>query len=133
LPDHFTVHYFQLSPNSSYFRPSNGTAYRNGSILIAASNAREAVITRFWGLIVLVGILLAFLARSQTLEVRIFTLFLSLAVPTQIVICLLGEGVRDLSKHLAGAQLCLDLLSVICFVQVLNYLFRGLARARQSV
>lgn len=130
LPDHFTVHYFELSPTTSYFRPSNGTAYRNGSVLIAASNAREAVITRFWAWIVLAGIVLAFLPSSQSLELRAITLFFSLAVPTQIAVCLLGEGVRDLSKHLAGAQLCLDLVSIICLLHALSYLFRALVRTR---
>ena len=40
------------------------------------------------------------------------TLLLALFIPTQIAISLLGEGIRDLSKHLWAAQLALDLLAL---------------------
>jgi hypothetical protein len=130
LPDQFTVDYFEVRRPISYFLPSNGTSYRNGSTLIAASKLRDATVTRIWFVIVLAGLALSFLPISQSLELRALTLFLSLAVPTQIAMCLLGEGVRDLCKHLAGAQLCLDLLSMICLLHLISYLFRALRFSR---
>lgn len=45
-------------------------------------------------------------------------LFLNAFVYSQIVISLLGEGLRDLSKHLIAAQLALDLLVVVTVVNV---------------
>ena len=46
--------------------------------------------------------------------------FLLSIIFTQLIISLLGEGVRDLSKHLYGAQFSIDLIMVFTF-------FHGLA------
>jgi hypothetical protein len=69
------------------------------------------------------GLLLPFLnpRRGLSVETRAATLLLALFVPSQIVVSLLGEGVRDLSKHLAAAQLCLDLLWVLLVLQLLAW------------
>ncbi len=108
LPDHFTVHYFQLGPGSRYIRPSNGVSFRSGWTLIHASDVREQIVTRLWWLFLLLAAAVVFLPGALSMNARAVLFFLVLAVPTQIVISILGEGVRDLSKHLAGAQLCLD-------------------------
>jgi hypothetical protein len=130
LPDQFTVDYFEVLRTTTYFRPSNGRNYHNGSVLFAASKLRDATVTRIWFVIVLAGSVIALLPFHQRLEIRVLTLFLALAVPTQIAMCLLGEGVRDLCRHLAGAQLCLDVLSMICLLQLVNYLVRVWHHAR---
>lgn len=118
LPKHFTVHYFEVLPNNFYLRPSSGESYRNGSVLLVASNMRERIITPLWCLFVILGIVVALVPCSATVPVRTLLLFLALSVPAQIAMCLVGEGIRDLSRHLAGAQLSLDVLSVISLVEL---------------
>jgi hypothetical protein len=46
---------------------------------------------------------------------------LAIFIPSQFAVSLLGEGVRDLSKHLAAAQYSLDLLSVLIALQIATY------------
>jgi len=50
-------------------------------------------------------------------------LLLALLVVAQVIIVLLGEGVRDMSKHLWAAQLALDMLVVLTAVQGLGWLW----------
>ena len=50
-------------------------------------------------------------------------LLLGLFVVSQLIIVLLGEGVRDLSKHLWAAQLALDMLVVLTVLQCLGWLW----------
>ena len=42
---------------------------------------------------------------------------LALLALSQVPVTLLGEGVRDLSKHLAGAQYAVDLMLVLLVAQ----------------
>jgi hypothetical protein len=51
-------------------------------------------------------------------EMSSASLLLAVFIPSQFVVALLGEGVRDLSKHLAAAQFGLDLLCVLIVVQL---------------
>ncbi|MNV91962.1 hypothetical protein D3C71_1865080 [compost metagenome] len=48
---------------------------------------------------------------------------LGLFVVSQLIIVLLGEGVRDMSKHLWAAQLALDMLVLLVSLQCLGWLW----------
>jgi hypothetical protein len=120
-PAHFTVKSFHLFKYNGYILPADGKSYHNGHTLLVASGLRETLITRNYTVFIAAGLLLPFLnpRRGLSVETRAATLLLALFIPSQIVVSLLGEGVRDLSKHLAAAQLCLDLLWVLLVLQLL--------------
>ncbi|MBK8359122.1 MAG: hypothetical protein IPL15_09085 [Comamonadaceae bacterium] len=48
-------------------------------------------------------------------------------------ISLLGEGIRDLSKHLWAAQLALDLLAILLATQIVLVLRQWLADRRNAL
>ncbi len=117
---HFTIKSFHLFPYNVYILPSDRKSFHNGRALVAASALRERLITHNYLALLTAGLLLPFLCPRSvgSVEIRAATLLLALVIPSQFVISLLGDGVRDLSKHLAAAQLSLDLLCVFLVLQV---------------
>ena len=69
------------------------------------------------------------LSRSQRViglrGLALAGLVLGLFVVSQIAITMLGEGVRDLSKHLWAAQWALDMLVLLLALQALGWLRYG--------
>lgn len=120
-PAHFTVKSFHLFTENAYILPADARSYHSGHTLLVASSLREALITRNYALFIAAGLLLPFLSRRLSVETRAATLLLALFIPSQMAVGLLGEGVRDLSKHLAAAQLCLDLLWVFLVLQLVAW------------
>jgi hypothetical protein len=122
-PVHFTVKSFHLFKYNGYILPSDTKSYHNGRNLVVASDLRDAVITRYYLVFLAAGLLLPFvnLRSTVSIEMRMATLLLALFIPSQIAFSLLGEGLRDLSKHLAAAQLCLDLLCVFLILQLIAW------------
>jgi hypothetical protein len=122
-PVHFTVKSFHLFPYNGYILPSDTKSFHNGRNLVVASDLRDAVMTRYYLVFLAAGVLLPFLnlRHAASVEMRMATLLLALFIPSQIAFSLLGEGLRDLSKHLAAAQLCLDLLCVFLVLQLIAW------------
>jgi hypothetical protein len=122
-PVHFTVKSFHLFPYNGYILPSDTKSFHNGRNLVVASDLRDAVMTRYYVVFLAAGVLLPFLnlRHAASVEMRMATLLLALFIPSQIAFSLLGEGLRDLSKHLAAAQLCLDLLCVFLVLQLIAW------------
>jgi hypothetical protein len=122
-PAHFTIKSFHLFKYNGYLLPADTRSYHNGRALIVASDLREAVITRNYLVILAAGLLVPFLSPRSgwSVEMRMATLLLALFIPSQIVVSVLGEGLRDLSKHLAAAQLSLDLLCVFLVLQLASW------------
>ena len=120
LVPHFTVQYFHVSKELPFTVPTNGRSYRTGQWLVEVTALRDRWISRnVLLLIVASGLVLPFLyPRRAPHPLRVPSLFLSLFMLTQILISVLGEGVRDLSRHLSAAQFGLDLLLIVCALQM---------------
>lgn len=118
LPHHFTVRYVHIYPYFSYIVPSNGKDFKGGRLLVKLSDLREQTVTRMASALVALGLVLPFLrSPGQHRGLGLSCLFLALFIISQIVVSLLGEGIRDLSKHLWAAQLALDFLVLALLAQ----------------
>lgn len=119
LPVHFTTQYFHVYRDQVFLVPSHGS-FGVGEILVDASRWRDRILAGPFSILVLaLGCILP-LARTRSSRILGPTmLFLSLFVVSQLVISFLGEGIRDLSKHLWAAQLALDFLALALVGQAL--------------
>jgi hypothetical protein len=109
LPVHGSVAYFHVDRSLPYLYSLDD----NGSLsnaLAKADSVREAVPA--WASAA-ICVLVCLIATSLFPATTSAALFLSLFVFSQVVVCLLGEGVRDLSRHLSGAQYAVDMLLVM--------------------
>lgn len=122
LPHHFTVQYYHVYRELVFTVPADRLSFRAAQPLVSMTKWREATITRAWLLVVVCGLLAGIAAPRRQSALALTALFLVLFISSQIVISLLGEGIRDLSKHLWAAQLALDLLVIILGVQVTRWL-----------
>jgi hypothetical protein len=125
LPAHFHVQYFHVYKNAPYLAPANGASYRSGRWLVRLSALRDATVTPLGGVLLVCGVMqLAWRrTRSQT-GLSTCAFFLALFSASQVLVSLLGEGVRDLGKHLWGAQLALDLLALVLLAQCARLIAR---------
>ena len=100
-----------------------------------ASALRERFVTPHYLAIILGGLLLPFVTYKSAVsaEIKTATLILAVFIPSQFAVSLLGEGVRDLSKHLAGAQFSLDLLVVFLVLQLAAYAYQSYRRSPQRL
>lgn len=118
LPHHFTVHYAHVYPYLLYIVPSNGKDFKGGRLLVKLSELREQTITRLAIVLVALGLIAPFWRRpGQHRGLGLSCLFLALFIVSQIIVSLLGEGIRDLAKHLWAAQLALDFLVLALLAQ----------------
>ncbi|MGE8320288.1 MAG: hypothetical protein ACN6O3_16175 [Comamonas sp.] len=127
LPYHFTVHYFHVYPDRLYLERLDGGTQPVTSLLVRMTELRERLVTPLAPLFLLGSLVFFALSRRAGDGLRrlaLAGLVLGLFMVTQVVIALLGEGVRDLSKHLWGAQLGLDMLVVLTALQCLGWLWR---------
>lgn len=126
LPSHFTVHYFHVFPGNFYLKRVEGGTQAVTDLLLGMTDARERYITPMTPFFLLAA--LAFFAISRSRKAQALRsmaaagLLLGLFVASQIVVAMLGEGVRDLSKHLWAAQLALDMLVLLIALQALGWL-----------
>lgn len=129
LPAHFTVKYFHVYPDIGYLTRLDGPPRGIESLLMGLSDWRERLITPmapvllFWAV---VACMLGLRAGQRRLASAI--LFLALFLASQVAVGLLGEGIRDLSKHLWAAQLALDILLCLLLYQTAL----GASRAARS-
>lgn len=114
LPPHLTVAYFHIDKAQRYVVPLRSNPGTVASWLHRLTDARDAVL-RPWAVVALLiaGVATAAGSVRRQTAVSGAMLLLALVFLSQVVVSLLGEGVRDLSKHLAGAQYSLDLLAVL--------------------
>lgn len=111
MPAHFHVHYFHVYKTLPYLVPSQGSSYRSGRWLVQLSALRDRVVTPLAPALLLTGVLQAGWRRTcRHAGLSACALFLALFSASQVLVSLLGEGVRDLGKHMWGAQLALDFL-----------------------
>lgn len=118
MPAHFTVGYFHVFRDLFYVAPA-GADYGPGAALMQLTAWRERIVTPLAVPLLLVGLVLPWmLGRSGGAPLAPTILFLAVFGVTQAVVSLMGEGIRDLSKHLWAAQLALDLLVVALLGQI---------------
>lgn len=111
LPEHFTVDYFHVYRNYAY-RIQVASRWGGASaVLVGASRLRDRIVAPLAPWLCVAGLLLAghAMLRREPGWIACLLLLPALLV-SQVAVSLLGEGVRDLSKHLWGAQFGLDLL-----------------------
>ncbi|WP_460555613.1 hypothetical protein [Comamonas piscis] len=127
LPSHFTVHYFHVFPGNYYLQRHAGGAQPVTALLLRMSDWRDRIVTPLAPLFLLVALALFAASRSpragRLRPLAVGGLLLALLVVSQVIIVLLGEGVRDMSKHLWAAQLALDMLVLLTAVQCLGWLW----------
>lgn len=129
LPLHFTGDYFHVDTDLRYLHASTGNnQYGAGAWLVALTRAREHILKYLVFGVLALGLLLPFVTRSRF---DAASLTLAGLIVSQIVISLIGEGVRDLSKHLLVAQLSVDWLAVLIVLQVAAFFIQG-AKARSA-
>ncbi|WP_313330572.1 hypothetical protein [Comamonas sp.] len=141
LPSHFTVQYFHVFPGNFYLHRHEVGAQPVTDLLQQLTLLRDRSITPLAPLFLLAALALFAASRCrQAARMRPLAaggLLLALLVVSQVIIVLLGEGVRDMSKHLWAAQLALDMLVVLTAVQGLGWLWllwrRKSAPAAQAV
>lgn len=113
LPVHATVDYFHVAREARYVHAVEPTSATR--VLQQVSRWRDAVIRGSGVVIVPLLFLLsaAGLARGRYRAAAFPLTVLALFTLSQIGVSLLGEGVRDLSKHLAMGQYAIDLGLVV--------------------
>lgn len=131
MPSHFTVDYFHVYRELRYALALEADAL--GRFPRQASSLRESYVTPLLIPLVALGLALPVVIWLLGLPCRLCapSLFLSLMIVSQIGISILGEGLRDLSRHMSAAQLGLDLLVLLCLAQVYG-LGRGLLARRRD-
>ena len=115
---HFTVDYFHLDPKYRYIEPVDGISYHWGQWLVELSRLRDALIQPNLALATLtLALVLAWRRPFQSgVTFGPALTFLAIFALSQLIVSLVGEGIRDLSRHWAGAQYALDLLLVLLVV-----------------
>lgn len=121
LPEHFTAQYFHVYRSLPYIVPADRRSFGGASGLVRLTQWRDATVTRIWPVIVAMGLLAGLAGLRAQINVGVANLFLAAFILSQIAVSLLGEGIRDLSKHLWGAQLALDIL--LCTLLLQAWLF----------
>lgn len=114
LPPHLTVDYFHVDRANRYVVPLHPDRGPVAGWLRDLSTLRDAAI-RPWVVVLLLVAALATATASMRRQPAVASAvaLLALVFVSQVAVSLMGEGVRDLSKHLAGAQYALDLLVVL--------------------
>lgn len=116
MPAHFTVAYFHVYPGFRFLQVLDGPAPVGQGALLRLSEWRERYLTPLAAIPMVLALLLCGIGmRERERRFSPMFLFIALFVPSQIVVCLLGDGVRDLSRHLWAAQLAIDLMVPLLF------------------
>ena len=124
LPHHFTVRYFHVYPDFLYLKRLDD-GRQAATWLVRMTEWRDRFVTPLAPAFLAAALALLAASRRSGEGMRRLALgglILALFMLTQIVVALLGEGIRDLSKHLWGAQLGLDMLVVLTVLQCLGWL-----------
>ena len=122
VPVHGTVDYFHLSKDNLYEQRTESS--RPGIFLEGISAIRKRAISGLgivWIPCVLATLSLCILPRSVS---AMLVFFLAIVV-SQIAVVVVGEGVRDLSKHLLIAQYSVDIGVAVFICALVAFFFRS--------
>ena len=131
-PEHYSSSYFHVSRGNRYLTSiRHDGEFGTGKALIAVSSVRDLWFLHGGFLLTAVlGLALPLVFRRQIpAGVAAVSLLLLVFALSQVVVCILGEGIRDLGRHLSAAQYAMDLLLVTCSIQA-GCLVHSWARTR---
>ena len=117
-----TIKYFHVYPEGYYVRSTLGPV-DSTNILVKLSLLRNEIFSGF------VLILMAFLSVASVFWrkiddfVRYTSFFLGTLFLSQLLVSILGEGVRDLGKHMWAAQFSMDVMVALWFALLVKKLF----------
>jgi hypothetical protein len=134
LDRHSTVNYFHVRRDVHIqVRAADASEAPTNAALQALTRIREAVLSRHLLLWLVLGAVLPWIARRdpRTLPFQIAISWLSCFAASQLVVAVLGEGFRDLSKHWVAAQFSADLMFVLAVLWGISTLARVLAGKRR--
>ncbi len=120
-PRHFASDYFHVSHEHPYLRSIRADgSFGAGALLVGLSSWRDRwFLNGGFVATALLGIVLPCVFRRKVpVGVAGGSLLLGMFAASQLVVVVLGEGVRDLGRHLSAAQYAMDLLAVYCAIQV---------------
>ena len=134
LPPHLTVRYFHVNADAHYIALTRANVSASTTALLRITDLRDAVIQAWLLPFLLAGALAIALWRLSRAadDIAAGVLLLGLIFMSQVVVALLGEGVRDLSKHLAGAQYALDLMLTLAAAGAVLAAWRRLSSNRSG-
>ena len=117
---HWTTAYFHLDQDNPYVRTKPGEGPFN-TAMASLDNAVSCLAVGPLAVFVLLGsmALVAVRGRRRRSRTAAVAALLLAVIGSQLVVCLLGEGFRDLSKHLMLGLFALELLSVVLLGAVL--------------
>ncbi len=104
--DHFTTNYFHVHERNIYVHQTEESLV--SSALLDFAELRETLTSVAFFLVV-AAVLICLLIVFKDSTIRSMLVFLALFPPSQIAVSLIGEGVRDLSKHLLMANYAADI------------------------
>jgi hypothetical protein len=119
-PDHFSSAYFHVSRDNPYLTSIRADGRLGaGAVLQRMSSVRDQWFLHGGFLLTAVlGLALPLGPRRRVPEgVAAVSLLLVAFASSQVVVCILGEGVRDLGRHLSAAQYAMDLLLAVVAIQ----------------
>jgi hypothetical protein len=129
LPAHFTVDYFHVWPSFHFLQVLPGSEGPGQQLLLHLTKWRERLLTPAVPAVLLLTLVVsASVVRVGDPRYGPPFLFCVLWVISQIAVSLLGDGVRDLSKHLWAAQLALDLTMPLLGLALFDLFRRGRTR-----
>lgn len=121
LPSHFTVDYFHVYPAFKFLQVLPQQEHGGQRLLLRLTTWRERYVTPTAAALLVLGVAVAAAGRRKG-EPRYAPalLFLALLLVSQIAVSLLGEGIRDMSKHLWAAQFGLDLMVPLLAMSIVD-------------
>lgn len=138
MPTHFTIRYFHLDARFPYVAHLSEEREGLWTLPGRISAVRERIVDWRVGLGIIISaiaISVAVVLRSKSASMlcsAFALLMLSSFAVSQVIISLLGEGVRDLSKHLAGAQLALEFSLLLAVLLGVSSFLRKIRPANAS-
>lgn len=123
-----SVRYFHVYPDSYYLKSTLGSV-DSKNILVRLSLIRNRIFSGYvLVLMACLGIASIFWRRLDGF-IRYTSFFLGSLFLSQLLVSILGEGVRDLGKHMWAAQFSMDVMLALWFSLLVKKLFQRSAVA----
>ena len=121
-----TVQYFHVYPGGYYLRSTLGQVDSN-NILVRLSRMRNGILSGFILIMMAIGGIVSIFWRKIDGFVRYASFFLGALFLSQLLVSILGEGVRDLGKHMWAAQFSMDVMVALWLVWLVKKAFQRTA------
>lgn len=128
MPQLQSVEYFHVYPNNNYIT----TRSNDFNFLMALTQLRDLLISPFVPIILALSLFVIFYSKRLPASIAYFALFLVVFFVSQLAVSILGEGLRDLGKHMWAAQYGVDILVVLMVMIFFSRRNRGANGVRKS-